>query len=73
MLILKMLYSLALQKYFTLHLCKAKCTQPITKTLCMQKPPYQHFRLGIFSFYRRHVAAAGFLIVHVCHVAKVST
>jgi len=36
----------------------------------MQKPPHQHFRLGILAFDAAHVVAAGFLAVHIGHGVK---
>ena len=44
--------------------------QPVAETVFMQKPPHQHFRLGILAPYPRHVVAAGFFAVHIGHWAK---
>jgi hypothetical protein len=32
----------------------------------------QHFRLGILTPYPRHIIAAGFLAVHICHFVKLA-
>jgi hypothetical protein len=45
--------------------------QPVPETIFMQKLTHQHFRLSILTFNPRHIIAAGFLAVHICHNAKI--
>ena len=45
--------------------------QPVTETIGMEKPPDNHFRLGILAFNPAHIVAAGGFIVHIGHGVKV--
>jgi hypothetical protein len=46
--------------------------QPVPVPVCMQKPPHQHFRLGILALNAAHIIAPRFLRMYICHQTKLS-
>ena len=45
--------------------------QFVAVAISVQEPAHQHLGLGVLAFNLTHVVAAGSLVVHICHEAKI--